>query len=272
MPVFTDALLADTLDLTTEEFGAYCLILFMTWEKGNRPFPDDDRILSRITRVPLRQWRQSTRSRLIQFFDITSGFWVQKRLAKEWLYTLRNRAQKSSAGKASAEAKKLKSLETDPTAVPTERSTAVQRQVNSSTSTSTSTSQEEVPTTTGSLLGETEDRNLSHSVDDDFEVWWTFVPKKTAKEGARKAYRSARKKVSADALLAAMQAFARANESTEKKYIAGPLPWLNQGRWLDELPTVVASQTQAAIDASEVERLARIERIKAKYPRGVKNG
>jgi uncharacterized protein YdaU (DUF1376 family) len=31
MPVFTDALLGDTMRLSTEEFGAYCLLLFVTW-------------------------------------------------------------------------------------------------------------------------------------------------------------------------------------------------------------------------------------------------
>lgn len=84
MPVYTDALLGDTLHLSTEEFGAYCLILFATWRNNGRPLPDDDRTLARICRVDIRRWRQTLRPRLIGFFDNSGGFLRQKRLETEW--------------------------------------------------------------------------------------------------------------------------------------------------------------------------------------------
>lgn len=86
MPLYTDALLGDTLHLSTEEFGAYCLILFATWRNNGRALPDDDRALARICRVDIRKWRQSLRPRLVGFFDISGQKWSQKRLEKEWGY------------------------------------------------------------------------------------------------------------------------------------------------------------------------------------------
>jgi uncharacterized protein YdaU (DUF1376 family) len=258
MPVFTDALLADTLDLSAEEFGAYCLILFMTWEKGARPFADDDRILSRIARVPLRQWRSTMRARLAPFFDLGEGTWNQKRLEKEWSYTLTNRAQKSLAGKASAEAKRLKNQETGPTVVSTEGPTAGQRRGNPSTSTSTSL--REGSSNTPLFPDGSENQTLSDSVDSDFAIWWEHVPNKKAKDGALTCYRRARKKATAQALLAGIQRYAASVAGKDKKYIAHPTTWLNEGRWKDE--EAVASEP--AIDLS-AERLAR---LKAKY--GVK--
>lgn len=104
MPLYTDALLGDTLHLSTEEFGAYCLILFATWRNNGRALPDDDRALARICRVDIRKWKKSLRPRLVGFFDISGQKWSQKRLEKEWGYVenLRdiNRAKGLKSGKS----------------------------------------------------------------------------------------------------------------------------------------------------------------------------
>lgn len=84
MPLYTDALLGDTLHLSTEEFGAYCLILFATWRNNGRPLPDDDRALARICRVHILKWRKTIRPRLVEFFDLSGQTWRQKRLETEW--------------------------------------------------------------------------------------------------------------------------------------------------------------------------------------------
>lgn len=144
MPVFTDALLAATVDLSTVEFGAYLRILIVTWEKGGHPLPDDDRKLARITGCSLRHWRDVIRPAIVQFFDISEGTFHQKRLTKEWVYESQKRAQKVIAGEASAEARRLKSLETSSTAVATGTATAAQRRRNSSTSTSLESKKERI--------------------------------------------------------------------------------------------------------------------------------
>lgn len=83
MPMLVDAMLGDTLTLSTEAFGAYNLILFATWRNNSSPFPDDDSVLARVCRMSLHKWKK-TRPALEPFFDLSTSHWVQKRLEKEW--------------------------------------------------------------------------------------------------------------------------------------------------------------------------------------------
>lgn len=92
MPIFIDALLGDTLHLSAEEFGAYCLIMFATWRNNGQALADDDHTLARICRVTAPRWRLKLRPRLVKFFDIGDGRWHQKRLENEWLF-VQKRAQ-----------------------------------------------------------------------------------------------------------------------------------------------------------------------------------
>lgn len=117
MPVFVDALVGDTLDLSPEEFGAYCLILFTTWRNNGVPLPDDDKRMARICRITEKRWRERIRPALARFFDISGGAWRQGRLEKEWIFVAKQVEQKRAAGIASHKAKLLKQKKTDPTAV-----------------------------------------------------------------------------------------------------------------------------------------------------------
>lgn len=117
MPVFPDALLADTMDLSTEEFGAYCLILFVTWRNNAKPLPDDPVRMARVVRVSEVRWTSRIRPALGRFFDLSDGTWRQSRLEKEWEYVTKISASQSAKGKASAKAKALKNNESGSTAV-----------------------------------------------------------------------------------------------------------------------------------------------------------
>lgn len=89
MPVFTDALIGDTLSLSAEEFGAYCLLLFATWRNNGQALPDDAGDLAQICRVTPQRWRSHMRPKLARFFNIDDGHWHQKRLEKEWEFVSR---------------------------------------------------------------------------------------------------------------------------------------------------------------------------------------
>ena len=84
MPVWTDALIADTTHLTAEQFGCYVLILLATWRNNGKALPDDDTKMARICRSTVTRFRRKIRPFLIDFFTVSESGWHQKRLEKEW--------------------------------------------------------------------------------------------------------------------------------------------------------------------------------------------
>lgn len=65
MPLFVGDYLADTKLLSTEEHGAYLLLIMHCWEAGS--FPDDDKIICRITGLSAYKWRKH-RENILKFF------------------------------------------------------------------------------------------------------------------------------------------------------------------------------------------------------------
>jgi uncharacterized protein YdaU (DUF1376 family) len=96
MPFFVDAYLADTGHLTTDEHGAYLLLLMAMWRR-NGAVPDDDKDNARVTRMSLAKWRK-VKPRLIAFLTIENGDITQKRLKKEWDYVAVKRAKNVENG------------------------------------------------------------------------------------------------------------------------------------------------------------------------------
>ena len=105
LPLFTDAYLADTIHLTTEEHGAYLLLLMCAWRTRSCSLRDDDKLLARIAGVSSRKWARM-RPCLEEFFTTDSGHWRQKKLTKvnETVAkkVARNRANGALGGKAKA--------------------------------------------------------------------------------------------------------------------------------------------------------------------------
>lgn len=84
LPMWTDAYLADTTHLRTEEHGAYLLLLFAAWRNPDCSLPDDDETLSRLAGVSTAKWR-GMRSVVMAFWslDKRKKKWTQKRLQDE---------------------------------------------------------------------------------------------------------------------------------------------------------------------------------------------
>lgn len=80
MPLYTDAYLADTRHLTTEEHGAYLLLLMCAWRNAGCDLEDDNKSLARITGLTPARWRR-LRCRLETFFVIEDGKWRQRKLS-----------------------------------------------------------------------------------------------------------------------------------------------------------------------------------------------
>lgn len=100
LPLFPDAYHRDTTHLTTEEHGAYLLLLMAAWGQEDCSLPSDERRLAALVKLPLPRWRKIAPN-ILEFFTIDRGRLQQKRLRKEWDYV----KNKSGKRKAAAEAR-----------------------------------------------------------------------------------------------------------------------------------------------------------------------
>lgn len=149
LPLWVGPYLADTQHLTRDEHGGYFLLLLAYWRNGG-PLLDDDKRLASITKSTAKEWKK-LKPILSEFFTVADGRWTQKRMEKELAASLANLAQKSLAGKASAE-KRWGKVPAHPgneveTGVMTDAVADRQRQGNSTTTTSTSTTPASLSTT-----------------------------------------------------------------------------------------------------------------------------
>jgi len=92
MPLYVGDYLGDTGHLTTAQHGAYLLLMMHYWRKGE--LPDDDRQLSKITKLPLRTWCEY-RATLQDFFH--EG-WKHKRIDAELTRMVRVSEKRAIAG------------------------------------------------------------------------------------------------------------------------------------------------------------------------------
>lgn len=104
MPMYWDAYLADTTHLTTEEHGAYMLLLAAMWRR-NGTVPDDDADNARIVGLTKAKWRK-VKARLAGLLIIENGEITQKKLKKTWQKTQeiveKNRANGAKGGRPKA--------------------------------------------------------------------------------------------------------------------------------------------------------------------------
>lgn len=102
MPFYVADYLADTTRLTTEQHGAYMLLILDYWRNG--PPPADDATLAQITRMPLDAW-SNARSKVLAFFEQRDGMLVHNRIEREKASAACNKDKKTTRAKAAAEAR-----------------------------------------------------------------------------------------------------------------------------------------------------------------------
>lgn len=104
MQLYIADYLADTMHLSTEEHGAYLLLMFNYWQTG-RPIPKNR--LTKIARLSNDRW-DAVEPSLKEFFNDNGTEWVQERIERDLEAVKNSISQKSAAGKASAQARKAK--------------------------------------------------------------------------------------------------------------------------------------------------------------------
>ncbi|WP_322415342.1 YdaU family protein [Mesorhizobium huakuii] len=106
MQLYVSDFVGDTLQLSTEQIGAYMLILMAMWNAGGR-LPDDDAKLARVARLSLKRWRAISAD-LLSFFEREAGEIGHKRLAKELQKALVKSEARAAAGARGGAATALK--------------------------------------------------------------------------------------------------------------------------------------------------------------------
>jgi uncharacterized protein YdaU (DUF1376 family) len=103
MPLYVSDYLVDTMHLTTEQHGAYLLLLMASWKSDGKLSANVPE-LQQICRLTPQQWAKHE-STLQRFFFVTEDFWLHNRVRSELDKAKAMVGSKSKAGKASAAAR-----------------------------------------------------------------------------------------------------------------------------------------------------------------------
>ena len=95
---------------------------------------------------------------------------------------------------------------------------------------------------------------------DDFAAWWELYPRKVGKGQAARAYRTARKKATAEALTAAIVTQGPLLMARGAQYCPHPATWLNGERWRDEPADLQTSDPKRFTRSDWEHLMARAER------------
>lgn len=104
MQLYIADYLADTMHLSTEEHGAYLLLMFNYWQTG-KAIPKNR--LAKIARMSNERWN-SVEESLKEFFIDNGTEWMHQRIEEDLESVYSSLEQKSAAGKASAAKRKAR--------------------------------------------------------------------------------------------------------------------------------------------------------------------
>jgi uncharacterized protein YdaU (DUF1376 family) len=228
--LYTADYLADTMHLTTEEHGAYLLLIFNYWQTG-KPIPK--KRLQKIARVPNDRW-PSVEDSLSEFFTDDGDNWVHDRIERDLESVKEAQEQRARAGKASAEARK-RAKQTKAERRTNDRSTPVEitlerkpdeKLTNKDTDTDTEQSKDKTLGTSASDAptqidqSEADDSSKAKAYPQEFELAWGKYPKRPGSNPKRQAFKCwhARVKEGHDpaAILAGVIRYAKFCQSTGK--------------------------------------------------------
>lgn len=105
MQLYVADYLADTAHLTTMEHGAYLLLMFNYWQRGESFKAKDEQSLNKrlatIARLSLAEWEE-VRETLEDFFEVTDTEWFHQRIDRDLESVNAKSGKAKAAGKASA--------------------------------------------------------------------------------------------------------------------------------------------------------------------------
>lgn len=96
IPLFPDSYLADTTHLTTEQHGAYFLLLMAAWRSNDCSLPHDEERLAKLAGLSVAKWRKVGPA-VLEMWTCEGGRCWQKRLRHEWSYVREKRTKARAA-------------------------------------------------------------------------------------------------------------------------------------------------------------------------------
>lgn len=259
---FVGDYIASTSHLTTEQHGAYMLIIFAMWNSGGY-LPNDPAKLARIARLSVRRW-QSISDDIFAFFEVESSHITQERLRSELQNVLENVAKKSAAGKIGNAVKSLKikeraSADAGASATANEPAEALQPVRNSYSYPQSETysesethpdpkPQSEVSSDFSlSIEANLETANEKYT-EKSFDEFWKQCPRKVGKGIARSHYRKIINNRTANPsdLLSGIMRYSLERRGEDPRFTQHPATWLKGEGWLNEPAPPHSSTTVAS--------------------------
>lgn len=224
MQLYVADYLGDTRHLTTEQHGAYLLLLMTMW-RSDGVLSDDPAKLARIAGLTVSRWKKISDD-VLAFFTPCEGGLTQRRLAAELTIADEKSEKNAQSGRMGGRAKSLKDKKA--------------QIANASLSPWPLEPEPEPTQKEDKLLSVTRTGGL------DFEGWWSDYPDAVAKPKARQAYVAAVAKIGGanpDAVLrdGLMRSIGSARWQDPTHTKPNPTRWLEEERWNDRDPVHAVS-------------------------------
>ena len=233
-PFYVDNFAADGVveAMTTEQVGAYILLLCKAWKEDPAgSIPDEDAILSRWARLSPETWQAIKRGVLAAFVKGDDGRFHQKRMREEYATIAALLSKRSKGGKRGAKRRWVSHRVSDGTPNGSPNGSVVARAFDSdSASESESASGSESSSSGGGGAG----AGVAA-----FERFWDAYPRKVKRQ---KALESWRRLAPDDALVETILGSVEQQKRSQQwvkdggEFIPHPTTWLNQRRWEDQPP------------------------------------
>lgn len=209
MQLYVGDYLTDTRHLTTEQHGAYLLILMTMWSKGGQ-LPSDPKKLARIAGLSGRKWA-SVWEEISEFFTVDGDVITNQRLQKEYKKARDKSELRAQAGSKGGKAKSLKNNKAS-----VAKATALPKQ-----------GQKSEP-----YIDNSEDKSSSLSNDDGYQEFLDAHPRsRETLDGERSWEEALASGLSADDLIAAARRYADASKTYDPDKVKFSDNWLRDRSW-----------------------------------------
>ena len=259
MPLYIGDYLADTAYLTTDQHGAYLLLIMAYWRNG--PPPDNDAILAGLTKMSADAW-SIARAVLEHYFIIDGGRWKHARIEREIEKAQKHReAAHGKAARAAAARWGKVSGSKIPESVHGAMLGAMPEQCPSPSPSPSSLSLPSQPKKAKTKIKRLGDLAIADS--DAFNAFWSAYPRKKNRAAAVKAFRRIKPEL-LPTLFADIEARIRAGDwrLDQPEFIPHPATYLNGERWTDVItPRSKNDETSRQLDRPRSRETSLVENL-----------